>query len=136
MSEILEKLNPGQTRWQSAKVHIIGNKLADSPRSGNSPRPRLVVVVNSAIALGFVEGQLEFFQNKGFDVTVLCPERRDGEWEVPGPATEISIVKIPMERKIAPLQDLESLWRLWRTMRKLRPTVANVGTPKAGLLGG
>jgi len=136
MSEILEKLNPGQTRWQSARVHIIGNKLGDSPRSGNSPRPRLVVVVNSAIALGFVEGQLEFFQNKGFDVTVLCPERRDGEWEVPGPATEISIVKIPMERKIAPLQDLESLWRLWRTMRKLRPTVTNVGTPKAGLLGG
>jgi glycosyltransferase involved in cell wall biosynthesis len=41
-----------------------------------------------------------------------------------------------MERKIAPVRDIESLWRLWRTMRALRPTVTNVGTPKAGLLGG
>jgi len=43
---------------------------------------------------------------------------------------------VPMERNIAPLRDLVSLWQLCRAMRALRPAVTNVGTPKAGLLGG
>jgi glycosyltransferase involved in cell wall biosynthesis len=95
----------------------------------------LVVVVNSSIAVGFVQGQLQYFQNSGFDVTLVCPERRKDEWEVARPEG-ISVVEIPIERTIAPLRDLASLWRLWRTMRTLRPAITNVATPKAGLLGG
>ncbi|MGC0771418.1 MAG: glycosyltransferase family 4 protein [Candidatus Acidiferrum sp.] len=98
-------------------------------------RPRLVIAVNSAIAVGFLQGQLQFFQGKGFDATVLCPKRRKDEWEVERPVG-IPIIEVPLERDIAPFQDLDSLWRLWRIMRALRPTVTNVGTPKAGLLGG
>src|SRR6266851_7543405 len=98
-------------------------------------RPRLVIAVNSAIAVGFLHGQLEFFQDRGLDVTVLCPERRKDEWEVARPH-EVPIIEVPMEREIAPIQDLVSFWRLWRIMRVLRPTLTNVGTPKAGLLGG
>ncbi len=41
-----------------------------------------------------------------------------------------------MEREIAPLQDFRSAWHLWRILRMLHPAVTNVGTPKAGLLGG
>jgi glycosyltransferase involved in cell wall biosynthesis len=103
--------------------------------SGNLTRPRLAIVVNSAIALGFLQGQLEYFQNRGFHVTVLCPPRRNGEWEVARP-DGIPIIEVPMEREMAPWRDLQSLWRLWRIIRRLRPTVTNVGTPKAGLLGG
>src|ERR1700730_323085 len=103
--------------------------------NGNLARPRLVIAVNSAIAVGFLQGQLQFFQDKGFDVTVLCPERRKDEWEVARPEG-VPIIEVPMARVIAPLQDLVSLWRLWRIMRMLRPAVTNVGTPKAGLLGG
>jgi glycosyltransferase involved in cell wall biosynthesis len=98
-------------------------------------RPRLVIAVNSAIALGFVQGQLQFSQDRGFDVTVLCPERRKDEWEVARPKG-VSIIEVPMKRNIAPWRDLQSLLRLWHVMRALRPTVTNVGTPKAGLLGG
>lgn len=98
-------------------------------------RLRLVVAVNSWIALGFLQGQLEFFQDAGFEVTLLCPERRKDEWEVPGPKG-VPIVQVPIEREIAPLRDVAALWKIWRTMRTLRPTVTNVGTPKAGLLGG
>ena len=93
------------------------------------------MAVNSAIALGFLQGQLQFFQDRGFDVNVLCPERRKDEWEVARPQG-VPIIEVPMEREIAPLRDLMSLWRLWRTMLMLRPAVTNVGTPKAGLLGG
>jgi glycosyltransferase involved in cell wall biosynthesis len=101
----------------------------------NLARPRLVNAVNSAIAVGFLQGQLQFFHDRGFDVTVLCPERRKDEWEVARPEG-IPIIEVPMEREIAPFKDVVSFWRLWRIMRVIRPTVTNVGTPKAGLLGG
>jgi glycosyltransferase involved in cell wall biosynthesis len=107
----------------------------DTNMQKNSNRPRLVTVVNSSIAVGFLQGQLQFFQGRGFDVTVLCPERRKDEWEVERPEG-VPIIELPMERKIAPLRDLVSLWRLWRILHALRPAVTNVGTPKAGLLGG
>jgi glycosyltransferase involved in cell wall biosynthesis len=103
--------------------------------SVNSERSRLVNVVNSSIAVGFLQGQLQYFQDRGFDVTVLCPERRKGEWEVAQP-DGVPIIGVPMDREIAPPRDLVSLWRLWRIMRTIRPAVTNVGTPKAGLLGG
>src|ERR1700731_810928 len=109
--------------------------LSDINMNVNLQRPRLVNVVNSSIALGFLRGQLQYFQDKGFDVTVLCPERRKGDWEVARPEG-VPIIEVPMERRIAPPRDLVSLWRLWRIMRTLRPAFTNVGTPKAGLLGG
>ncbi len=101
----------------------------------NSNRPRLVIAVNSSIALGFLRGQPEYFQNSGFDVTVLCPEKRSGEWEVARP-DGVRILEVPMEREISPVRDIQSAWNLWSILRTLRPTVTNVGTPKAGLLGG
>jgi glycosyltransferase involved in cell wall biosynthesis len=107
----------------------------DTNMDMNSGRPRLVIVVNSSIAVGFLQGQLRYFQDKGFDVTILCPERRKDEWEVARPEG-VQIMEVPIEREIAPLRDLVSLWRLWRIMRALSPAVTNVGTPKAGLLGG
>jgi glycosyltransferase involved in cell wall biosynthesis len=100
-----------------------------------SEQSRLVIVVNSAIALGFLQGQLQYLEQKGFNVTVLCPGRRKDEWEVSHPES-VPIIEVPMDREIVPLRDLISLWRLWRIMRTLRPVVTNVGTPKAGLLGG
>jgi glycosyltransferase involved in cell wall biosynthesis len=95
----------------------------------------LVIAVNSSIAVGFLQGQPEYFQNSGFDVTVLCPEKRSGEWEVSRP-DGVRVLKVPMEREISPVRDIRSIWHLWGILRTLRPTVTNVGTPKAGLLGG
>lgn len=100
-----------------------------------SNRPRLVIAVNSSIALGFLQGQPEYFQNSGFDVTVLRPEKRSGEWEVPRP-DGVRVLEVPMEREISPVRDIRSICHLWGILRTLRPTVTNVGTPKAGLLGG
>src|SRR5258708_22787026 len=107
----------------------------DTDMRANLNRPRLVLGVNSSIALGFLQGQLQYFQQCGFDVTVLCPKPRRGEWEVPRP-DGVPIVDVPMERGISPWRDFVSLCRLWRTMRSLRGAVTKVGRPKAGLLGG
>ena len=94
-----------------------------------------MIAVNSSIALGFLQGQPEYFQNSGFDVTVIRPEKRSGEWEVPRP-DGVRVLEVPMEREISPVRDIRSIWHLWGILRTLRPTVTNVGTPKAGLLGG
>jgi len=100
-----------------------------------SNRPRLLIAVNSSIALGFLQGQPEYFQNAGFEVTVLCPEKRSGEWNVARPE-RIPVLEIPMEREIVPVRDIRCAWQLLRILRTLRPSITNVGTPKAGLLGG
>jgi glycosyltransferase involved in cell wall biosynthesis len=109
--------------------------LDDTNMNVNSQRPRVVNVVNSSLALGFLQGQLEYLQDRGFDVTVLSPERRKGEWEVARPQG-VSMIEVPLEREISPVRDFASLWRLWRIMRALCPVITNVGTPKGGFLGG
>ena len=48
----------------------------------------------------------------------------------------VTALAVPMEREMAPLRDVVSLWRLWRLMRRLRPDICHPGTPKTGLLGG
>jgi len=97
-------------------------------------RPRLVQVVTSDLAVSLVRGQLRFLQQQGFDVTLVCSP---GKW-LSAIATEenVQVIELPMTRAIAPVQDFVSLWRLWRVMRRLNPNITNVGTPKAGLLGG
>ena len=120
---------------RTLSVNGMTKDFLRSLRCVHSHRLRVVNVMNSSISIGFLQGQLQYFQNRGFDVTVLSPERRNGEWEVARPEGA-QFLEVPMERKIAPLQDLASLWRLWRIMHTLSPAVTNVGTPKAGLLGG
>jgi glycosyltransferase involved in cell wall biosynthesis len=116
-------------------MHLSAWTIRRLQMKKNLEQPGLVIAVNSAIALNFVRGQPHYFQDKGFEVAVLCPPRRPDEWQVPWPE-DVSTLEVPMERKIAPWRDLRTLCRLWRILRGLRPMVTNVGTPKAGLLGG
>lgn len=46
----------------------------------------------------------------------------------------VRTIGVPMERKIAPLKDLVSLFRLVRVFRKEKPDMVHSITPKAGLL--
>ena len=78
-------------------------------------------------------GQCRFLVEQGYRVTVIAS---------PGPALAafsreegVAVEAIKIEREIAVLCDLRSLWRLWRALRRLRPDVVDAGTPKAGLLG-
>ncbi len=46
----------------------------------------------------------------------------------------VRTVAVPMERHIAPLKDLVSLWRMWRVLRREKPDMVHSMTPKAGLV--
>jgi lipopolysaccharide/colanic/teichoic acid biosynthesis glycosyltransferase len=96
-------------------------------------QPHVTLMTTSALATIFFRGQIARLRQAGFRVSFICN---------PGPQTAgvaaegAEIVAIPIERDIAIFKDLRSLWRLWRTLRRIQPDIINVGTPKAGLLGG
>ncbi len=112
---------------------ILGGLSAAEP-SARAPRPRVAHVVTASVTTRLMRRQLAFLREAGYDVTLVSS---------PGPELEavaahegVAKAGVPMEREIAPLQDLRSLWRLWRLMRRLRPAVVNFGTAKAALLAG
>lgn len=102
---------------------------------GRGSKLRLVHAGTSWLAVDwFMRGQLSYLRRAGFDVTVISS---------PGPGLDearllqhANTIPLPIMREIRPLRDLLSLYRFWRAVRDLRPDVVNVGTPKAGLLGG
>lgn len=92
----------------------------------------LVVGVTAAQSVGLLRGQLNFMKNKGFATTVVCsPGRVAREFSA---QENVNLIEVSMEREIAPLKDLISLWRLYKIFREEAPTIVNAGTPKAGLL--
>ena len=82
--------------------------------------------------MALLRGSLDHARRSGFDVTLLCSPGEEAERMAA--AEGCAFVPVPMEREIAPLRDLVSLFRVWRALGKLRPTLVNAGTPKAGLL--
>lgn len=99
-----------------------------------SGRPRIVYVLTASLAVRFLRGQLRNLREAGFDVTVIASW---GEELATIPETEgVRAISVPFSRGISLGKDLATLWQLWRTIRRIRPTITNVGTPKAGLLGG
>ena len=80
----------------------------------------------------FCNGLLRELQTEGYNVVAVSS---------PGPEMDIirrregvRIVAVPMERRMAPLKDLRSLWGLIRVFRQEKPTMVHSMTPKAGLL--
>ena len=112
-------------------MEIDGIMLANSVHLGR--RPRLVFGFTASISVAFYFGLYAHLRDQGFDVSVISSEG----CELDRVSEEgASPFVVPMEREISLWCDLVSLWRLWRLIRKIRPDITNVGTPKAGLLGG
>jgi glycosyltransferase involved in cell wall biosynthesis len=81
-----------------------------------------------------MRGQLASLREAGFEVSVITSP---GEGlEAAEHSEGIRIHPVPMAREVSPWKDLKSLLLLYRVVRSLRPSISNVGTPKAGLLGG
>jgi glycosyltransferase involved in cell wall biosynthesis len=93
----------------------------------------LAFIVTVPVSTIFFRGQVARLLQEGFRVTFISsPGSQSAAMEAEGG----EFIGVPMRREISVIQDTISLWRLWRVLRKIRPDVTNVGTPKAGLLGG
>jgi glycosyltransferase involved in cell wall biosynthesis len=102
----------------------------------NSRRHNLVIIVavTSPLSWVFFARTIGALQAAGFR-PILVSSPGEQLWRMIRD-TGAEYAAIPMNREIAPLRDLLSLFRLCRLIRKVRPTIIDAGTPKAGLLVG
>jgi glycosyltransferase involved in cell wall biosynthesis len=91
-----------------------------------------MVAVTDSMALLLLRGQLRAARESGFDVVVVSSPGEVAA-RVAG-AEGVRHIAVPMNRAIAPVEDVRSLVRLVVEMRAYRPHIVNASTPKAGLL--
>lgn len=96
-------------------------------------RPILVYVTTIPLSMNrFFEKQLRFMNDHGLKVVaVTSPGTMLDEVEK---REHVTVYGIPMGRRISPFSDVSALMRLVRLFWKIRPTIVNASTPKAGLL--
>ncbi|MBC1285420.1 glycosyltransferase family 4 protein [Listeria booriae] len=94
---------------------------------------KLLIAVTADISVRLLNGQLEYLAQQGFDVHLVVSK---------GPSSEalkknrrITVHHVEMAREISVLKDIKALIQMILVFRKVRPDIANVGTPKAALLG-
>jgi glycosyltransferase involved in cell wall biosynthesis len=94
---------------------------------------KLVHVATVARTLGFLNGQIGYLRERGFDIEAIASD--DGTLRSIGDENSIAIHPVPMTRKIDPFHDAVALVRIWRVLRTVRPDIVHTHTPKGGLLG-
>jgi glycosyltransferase involved in cell wall biosynthesis len=110
-----------------------GNKTAGS-ESTVTRTVSLMYVVTSQLSTVLLKGQPKFLREAGFEVSVVSSPGLS--FDVAAENEYVQTYAVPMTREIGIFSDLVSLYRLWRLIRRQKPTITNVSTPKAGLLGG
>ena len=73
-----------------------------------------------------------------FDVSVICSTLRDPAFadDVQNMrALGVTVVEIPMLRKICPMNDPIAFWRIWRYLVAEKPDIVHTHSSKAGFLG-
>ncbi|HEY1813793.1 MAG TPA: sugar transferase [Kofleriaceae bacterium] len=94
---------------------------------------RVVHVTTIPESLGFLDGQLEYLRERGFEFVAISSP--GAYLDAFGERQGIETIAIEMKRAIDPVADLRALYRLVVELRRLRPVVVHSHTPKAGLLG-
>lgn len=96
-------------------------------------KPKIAYVFTSSLSVTFILDSVQHFLQSGFD---LCVIASSGEELKAASLAGAETFAVEMRRDPAPLYDLRCIWQLWRVLRHAAPDLTNVGTPKAGLLGG
>jgi len=104
-----------------------------APLTPGTKKPRLVIGVTSDQTCLVLRGRLRALRLAGFEVFLMA---------APGDALNriaaeegVVALPVPMQRGIAPVADLISFFVLCRFLLRLRPSITDFSTPKAGLLG-
>jgi glycosyltransferase involved in cell wall biosynthesis len=96
--------------------------------------PRALHVVTASMSVSLMRGQLKYLRDTGFEVAVAAAPGED--LTAIARAEGARAIEVPMTREIAPLRDLVALFHICSVLRRMRPTIINFGTPKAGLIAG
>ena len=96
----------------------------------------ILFAVTSSVSLAFLRGQVGLLAGRGWRTGVSAAPTAPGQLQTFAAQEQASAFPVPMEREISLGADLKALVTMYRTLRAFRPTVTNVGTPKAGLIGG
>ena len=96
----------------------------------------ILFAVTSSVSLGFLRGHVGLLSGRGWRTGVSAAPTTPGQLQTFAAQEQASAFPVPMEREISLGADLKALVTMYRTLRAFRPTVTNVGTPKAGLIGG
>jgi glycosyltransferase involved in cell wall biosynthesis len=113
---------------------MVMNENPMAEKDYAASRTPILFAVTSAASWSFYEGLIGSLRNAGFDPFLVSSPGE--KLQRIGQRAGVQCEAVPMNRETAPLRDLLSLWRLFRIIRRVRPTITNVGTPKAGLLAG
>ncbi|WP_312365110.1 glycosyltransferase family 4 protein [Sphingobacterium sp.] len=97
-----------------------------------SSRIKIILTCTHSLGAKFLEGQLSYLRNKGFEVYVLSAPGK--EIENLCLREEANLISFPFQREISIINDLKAVFRLIKIIRKINPDVINAGTPKAGFL--
>lgn len=102
--------------------------------SDSYKRPvRMCIMTTVPITLVFFyNGLLDFFVDKGFEVTVITSP---DEQLINKLSSRVKYIFLPMRREISPLKDLGAFIRLVRVLKKGRFDIIQYCTPKAAFLG-
>jgi len=95
---------------------------------------KLIRITTVPISLKYlITGQMKYMAKNGFEVTMMSA---DGP-EITEVIEQEGVphIKIPLTRKITPLQDLKALWILYRQLSRIKPEIVHTHTPKAGIIG-
>lgn len=96
---------------------------------------RLVYGTTSGLSLwAFYPGQLNGMRERGWNVIAVADD--DDYLEAVAARECVDHGAVGMSREISPLRDLTALAQWVVRLGRWRPAVINLGTPKAGLLGG
>lgn len=93
---------------------------------------RVLYLLTDEISSVLVRGQLGHLVAAGFEVTAatrLAPGST-AAWDA-----GVEVVHLPFVREPSPIADLRALWACTGLIRRIRPTIVNASTPKAGLIG-
>jgi len=96
----------------------------------------ILYLLTDEVSSVLVRGQLGYLHERGFDVTVASRRAAPDSTTEPGKWDHgVAAEHLPFVREPSPIADLRALWATIRLIRRLRPTIVNASTPKAGLLG-
>ncbi|MFC4454711.1 glycosyltransferase family 4 protein [Deinococcus sonorensis] len=100
------------------------------------PKRLLYMVTVPVSARTFLTGQLKALKKYDYEVHVASSPQPVEELLRVADNEGVSAHFVPLVREISIKEDFKALIATWRLMRRIRPDITNVGTPKAGLIGG